>query len=292
VALLDVPAVAQALDDSTLAYLGTDAGRGPVVAPVVFAVSGDRIWAVMPSQSARADVLRGHPRVGLLMRSPTSGTSVIACGEATVLDPTRPVAALASVPEAMRAPAGMLGYLRRNAGHLLGVVTSGEIGPRVVVSVVVDRVALATATAATHLDGRWANRAGAVDDELTETPATLDLTDVPDDIAGMAGASDDVAVGWRGSDGPLVLPGRWNADRSVASVPGAVLDAGGGDLLGPASVTFDSIDGTDLDDKRGMTLRGHGRARRAGSAVEIGLAVESIRYWNGADSGSVVVGAG
>ena len=287
-ALLDTPAVAQAIEASTLAYLGTDSGRGPVVAPVVFAVSGDRIWAAMPSGSARTDVLRDHPRVGLLIRPPGGDTSVVVCGDATILDPTRPLEALGAAPEALRAPAAMLGYLRRNAGHLVGVVASGEIGPRVVLSVAVDRVALTTATAAIHLDGAWARTAGDLDDALTETSTPPVLAEVPEEIAKLARRHEGVAVGWTGSDGVIVLPGRWNPDRSIVSVPAAVLDAAGGSLDGQASLTFDSIDGTDLGGKRGMTIRGHGQARRSGSAIEIAVASESIRYWNGADSGSVV----
>ena len=287
-ALLDAPAVADALDRSTLAYLGTDSGRGPVVAPVVFAVSGDRIWAAMPAQSVRADVLRTSPRVGLLIRPTDGGSAVVACGDATVLDPTRPLDALSSAPDALRAPTAMLGYLRRNAGHLLGVVASGEIGMRVAVSVAVDRVALVAETEVLHLEGAWTHPSDTAEDELSGAAPAIDLSEVPGDISSMAATSDHVALGWRGAEGPVVLPGRWNSERSVVTVVAAAMDAAGAELMGPMSITFDSIEGTALESKRGMTIRGEGRGRRSGPAVEIAIASESISYWHGAERGSVV----
>ena len=286
--LLANPAVAAALDQSTLAYLGTDSGRGPVVAPVVFAASGNRIWAAMPSHSARAEVLRNNPRVGLLMRPADAGPAVVACGVATVLDPARPLDALGAAPDALRAPAAMLGYVRRNAGHLLGVVAAGEIGMRVAISVEVDRVALVDETSVLHLDGDWAAPAErATDDRIGDAPP-IDLTEVPADIAVMADSSERVAIGWRGSDGPVVLPGRWSAERNLVTVAAAAFDAARAELVGPTSLTFDSIAGTSLDSKRGMTIRGEGCGQRSGSTVEISVAAERISYWNGAERGSVV----
>jgi hypothetical protein len=115
---------------------------------------------------------------------------------------------------------------------------------------------------------------------------------VPSAIGDLASETAPVVVGWCTPTGPVALPGTWDPDSRLAVVEAALFAAVGGYAAAPACVLFDATEGTSLEAKAGMVLRGHGAARRriSGGKVHLAIDTDRISWWRGDRSSTVKAG--
>jgi pyridoxamine 5'-phosphate oxidase-like protein len=88
-------------------------------------------------------------------------------------------------------------------------------------------------------------------------------------------------LGWMAPGGPIALPAKWDPRTERARVPAAPLKEAGGSRTAPACLCFDQSEGLGPLAKRGILLRGKGRAALRGEVASIALAPERITRWKG-----------
>ncbi len=287
--MLSDPALAPILAASELAYVVVESKSGPMVTPLLFSVSDGRLWMVMPTASAKISAIGRNPVVGVTIRS--GDTTAIVQGDARLVDPLKPQSLLASIPEALRSPRAMGGYVGSNLKHLAGMVGPAALAPRTLAAVRPQRVAVdGGATGGLWTKGAWTPAPVA-----SETPSSahpqpaLRLLDVPDALGRMTEQTLPVIVGWSTATGPIGLPGSWDPAGNVARVSPELFARLGAQPVGPGCILFDATVGRRLDGKTGMVVRGGGSARVVGDALEISVEPSRISWWQGATAKTVKV---
>jgi hypothetical protein len=267
-----------------LAYLAVTSKTGPMVTPVLFAARDDRLWMVLPRTSAKVAAIGRDALVGVTVTTPAA-TAVLQ-GEARVVDPLDPSSLVSSLPEALLSPRAATSYLADNLAHLPDLIRSGVTTRRAMAAVRPARALVVRGTDDVWADGDWPAAArvpagGAavaervaleVDDDTAAPPQLLAATDRPA----------PVIVGWETARGPVALPGAWDPNGRVASVRADVFAAAGAAPSGGACVVFDLTEGTALDAKAGVVLRGPATAHaRDDDAVDLAVSVERVTWWQG-----------
>lgn len=286
--MLSDPALAPVLAASEIAYVVVESKSGPMVTPLLFSVSDGRLWMVMPTSSAKVSAMGRSPKVGVTIRN--GDVTAIVQGDAHLVDPLKPQSLLASIPEALRSPRAMGGYVGNNLKHLAGLVGPAALAPRTLAAVRPQRVAVDGAPGGLWTKGEWAS----ADEAATGSPAPvakagLRLVDVPDALGRMTEHTVPVIVGWPTVDGPVGLPGSWDPFRRITTLPTELFQRLGGLASGPGCVLFDATVGRSLDGKTGMVLRGGGTASTVGDTVEINLDAQRVSWWQGATAKTVKV---
>lgn len=283
--LTDHP-LSPALDAAELAYLAVTSKTGPMVTPVLFASKDERVWMVFPRASAKIAAIGRNAVVGATVTSP-AGTAVLQ-GEARIVDLLDPSSLASSLPETLLSPRALGSYLLGNARHLPDLVGSAAPKARAMAAVRPARALLIGETSDVWSTGDWANGSGLSGDEAPEDNAALDLDGVPAPLRSAADRPGEVIVGWTTPTGPVALPGIWDPARRRASVRLEVFHAAGASARGAACVLFDLTEGTALDAKAGVVLRGRATAHAGeDETVDIALRVERVTWWQGDRSDSV-----
>jgi hypothetical protein len=88
-------------------------------------------------------------------------------------------------------------------------------------------------------------------------------------------------LGWMAPGGPIALPAKWDAPAKRARVPAAPLKQAGGLRTAAACVCIDESEGLGPLAKRGILLRGQGRATLRGDVASVALEPERITRWKG-----------
>lgn len=284
--MLTDPALAPILAGSELAYVVVESKSGPMVTPLLFSVSDGRLWMVMPTASAKVSAIGRHPVIGVTIRS--GDTTAIVQGDAHLVDPLKPQSLLASIPEALRSPRAMGGYVGNNLKHLAGMVGPAALAPRTLAAVRPQRVAVDGAAGGLWTKGSWTPADEPAAGSEVSSPV-LRLVDVPDALGRMTEQTVPVIVGWSTVDGPVGLPGSWDPARNVAQVSADLFARIGALPTGSGCILFDATVGRRLDGKTGMVLRGDGEARKVRDEVEVALDAQRISWWQGATSKTVKV---
>ena len=286
--LLNSPELSSLLDGAELAYLAVESASGPMVTPVLFTVQDGRIWSVVPRSSAKVGAIGRNKTVGVALGTPTA--MAVVQGEAHLVDPMRPQSLVSSLPEAVLSPRALGSYVVGNLDHLAGLIGPGALAPRTAVAIRPQRALAVRDGAPLWSSGTWPP--GAEPYEGTGAVPLLRLTaDVPATLAALTGAAGPVLVGWTTASGPVVLPGRWDPEHRVATVREDVFRGAGCLPQARACVLFDGTEGTRLDGKTGLVLRGRGSARRgSGGAADLVLRVERLSWWEGDDAHTAKAG--
>ena len=277
------PPLAPILDAGELAYLAVTSKAGPMVTPVLFATRDGRVWMVLPRSSAKVAAIGRDAVVGVTVVSATA-TAVLQ-GEARVVDPLDPGSLVSSLPEALLSPRAAGSYLADNLQHLPDLVRSGSLTARAMAAVRPERALVVRGTGDVWSDGEWAAagpRPAGPSADVTGAPALRIVGDAPPSILTATDGPANVLVGWTTPTGPVALPGAWDPARRIASVRRDVFAAAGASVEGAACVLFDLTEGTSLDAKAGVVLRGTATAHhRDDEAVDLALAVERVTWWQG-----------
>lgn len=287
--MLDRPELAPILDDAPLAYLAVETERGPMVTPLLFAVRDGRVWMVMPRSSAKVGAIGRQDVVGLAAGTP--GAMAVVQGSARLVDPMRPQSLVGALPEALLSPRAMTSYVAGNLDHLAGLIGPGVLSPRTAAALRPQRAAAVRAGEPLWTTGNWPEGAPPYDDHDVAPPA-LPLGPVPVALAGLTSTAGDVLVGWSTPTGPVVLPGRWDPEGRHATVRTDLFVATGCVPQARACILFDGTEGTSLDGKVGLVVRGRGSAH-AGAGDEtarLTIRAERFSWWQGDDSRSAKAG--
>jgi hypothetical protein len=295
--VLSAAPLAAALADAELAYLAVESPSGPMVTPLLFAVQDERLWMVMPRSSAKVAAIEADARVGLAVGR--AGDLAVVQGEAHLVDPLRPSALVSSLPEALLAPRALGRYLTGNLDHLAGILGgagTGLLSPRTVAALRPQRALVVRPGAPWWSAGTWPEGARPyTGGDGAPRPSRLPLDGVPDALRSLPSTAGPVVLGWTTTAGPVALPATWDAAMATVQVDAALFAATGCLPQSRACVLFDGTEGTALDGKSGLVLRGRGSAAAAHGAGADGAATVTVRterlsWWHGTDSRSVKAG--
>lgn len=242
--------VATVLHEARQAHLAVATVGGPHVTPVLYAFDRRRLWFLAASPTVKARTVATGSRGAALVTTP--GIAVVFAGTLERLDPLTPsslVRAGAAVPSV---PAAVARFAVRNAVDLLGFVgdavrgRAGRMPPhrRVLLALRPERLAVVDDAGVVAVAGDWPGEAPEGGGGPTATVAVPSGT--------------QAVVGWDGPDGPLALPGRWDAERGEASVLDELAALTGTRQPAAAAVVFDDYGRPGPAAKRGVLLRGRG----------------------------------
>jgi uncharacterized protein YndB with AHSA1/START domain len=287
---LDLPEYVDVVEGMERCYLAVSTKRGPHVTPTAFTSSNGRIWLFANRSSLKVRMLSRDPRAGILIRD--GNRSVVMWGEAIVLDPAKLWRPEHLVERAYALPA-IARYAFANKSRIGGYVTSSlssffELDPaaRVLVSIAPTRLILLEGAEVTDQRGPAIEHLSAAPTLSDQRGEEIDLDDIPDSIAQIVdGNRVPAALGWEGHYGPAALPARWHETRNLVSVPAVLLD----DVTESAvALSMDEDDGPDLDDQKGLMIRGQGRVvGRRGDYAAISIEQERTTIWEGAYTSTV-----
>ena len=244
------------------------------------------------TRDAEAKVLRERPAAGVVVRAGDS--AVVVAGEFHEIDPRRPLDSLRSLPEAVLTVPAVAGLMGRNAGDLAGFVEDaleGRLGTAppsdaVLLAFRPVAVALVAGDGVLAAEGDWPGTRstpdgdGAVDPEGGADP---DLSDVPGEVTTLLGEVRDCVVGWTAERGPVGIPGRWDPERRMATVPADLFGLARLGLRSRACVVLDELEEHQPEAKHGILLRGEGEATPGGVTMDVGVEPERVTWWQGSD---------
>ncbi len=283
--LLHEAPLAAILEGSGLAYLAVETATGPMVTPLLFTVSDGRIWMITPRSSAKVAAIRRNPVVGLTAGAPDA--MVVLQGGAHLVDPMRPRSLLTALPEALLSPRALGSYVVGNRGHLGDLLGPGALSPRTLAAFRPRRALLVRDQADLVVFGSWPTGAAPYRNRRTVEPPALPVRGIPADIHGLSRVAMPVVVGWSTATGSVVLPGTWDPDRRTARIRNDLFRAAGCLPQAPACVLFDGTEGTNLDGKLGMVVRGRGRAVEVAGHTTVTVRSERVSWWHGEESHTV-----
>ena len=289
---LDADEHTDVLSSAQRCYMSVATKSGPHVTPTAFTYSSGRLWILTHRGSLKARRAERHGKAGLLIRSGTR--SVVVAGRARVLDPARMWMPKDLRDRTLALPA--LGRYLADQRALLGGFLTGSLSSLVELNPL-SRVLIAVAPEGVLVldrDEVVSRRGGTPDpaasafggDTSSHEGEPLELDEVPDSIASLAEDQRTRAVlaidaPW----GPLALPAHWHAERSLVSVPTAVLGSFGSGRVG---LCLDSDQGDGLEDQEGMLVRGHGRVLGAQNGfAAIAIDQDKTTVWQGAETTTV-----
>jgi hypothetical protein len=266
------------------AHVAIETSRGPHVTPVLFSTAGGHLWFAISRDTLKARVLEERPDVGVVLRSPEA--VVMIRGEVRLLDPMRPTSILGSPRAVAAAPLGLQAFAMRNPRELMGFgfdaleSRGGPIASGLVVAALEPRATEVFELPAKPLYGNGDSRAK--DFAPRGTPAAA---------ARLARRDGDVVVGWMAGDGPVALPAAWDSAAGIAHVSRDIARFAGVRGSAPACVAFDAADRRRPTGKRGLMLRGTGRARVREATTEVTVDAERASWFVGFETGTTYAGS-
>ena len=273
--------VADVFAEADHCYLAVAAPAGVHVTPVAFALSSGRVWIVTPRASVKRKALVADPGVGVLVRA--GDRSIVIEGDAAVLDPARSLIPEKMVERLFAVPA-LAGYVAANAKRLGNYVSGGfeavkGLNPatRVLVAVAPERIVtldddriVAEQGPSYAADVRQAHGKGS---------GEIDLSDAPSSIEVMAQRKQRCVLGWMGVDRPVAAPGWWDPETTAVWVPAELLQ---GLPSSDAAVCLDEAETSDLQDQRGVLVRGRGRVTSIdGALARVEIDQDKTTIWEG-----------
>lgn len=285
--MLAAPELSSILDDAELAYVGVETSSGTMVTPLLFAVRDGRVWMVMPRSSAKVSAIARNRIVGLAAGSPEA--MAVLQGDAHVVDPMRPQSLVSSLSETLLSPRAMASYVTGNLDHLAGLLGPGALAPRTAAALRPQRAAVVRVGHDLWTTGDWSAGPSPYDGEAAPQPLPVEAA--PGELRTLTSQRGPVLVGWATAAGPVVLPGTWDPERGRATVRNDLFRATGCLPQARGCVLFDGTEGTSLDGKTGIAVRGRGSAHlRDDGDADLTMRVERLSWWVGDDAQTVKAG--
>jgi len=282
--VLTSPELASILDEAELAYVGVETVSGTMVTPLLFAVRDGRIWMVMPRSSAKVSAIARNRVVGVAAGTPEA--MAVLQGEAHLVDPMRPQSLVSSLPETLLSPRALASYVTGNLEHLAGLIGPGALAPRTAAAVRPQRAAAVRPGRALWAAGDWSAGPAPYDGEAVPQPLPAEAA--PGQLRTLTERPGPVLVGWATAAGPVVLPGTWDPERRRATVRRDLFHATGCLPQARGCVLFDGTEGTKLEVKTGIAVRGRGSAHLgADGDADLTMRVERLAWWVGDDTETV-----
>ena len=305
----------QALERGTFCHVAAETRHGPHLTPMVFVLSGGRVWVTTSRGSVKARSWRLDPRAGGLVRDGTR--AVTFAGRATPYDVLgvetwdRAIRRMPSLVEAS------VRFTRKNAKFFAGYAVDLRRVPlawtppgRVFVEIEIERAAIVDEDGVREAWGEWGQTLPSGETFRARRSGPDALAALPDDVREALGRKGNAVLAVDGPAGTAVLPASWGADGPAlyATLPQAILALAG--LESPRAPVAMGIDRTSWWRARrmvGAMIRGGGEAfavdrlRSGGKSARAnvrltgadpnGVALVRIRpervvWWRGWSSGS------
>ena len=265
---------------------------GPVVTLHAGVDFAGYFWTTTSRSAAKVNALRHDPVAAVLSRKHDSW--MLRAGRTVVVDPARPCDAIRELPVFTLAGTALALIAAGYPEQLVGYAADGASTPKAW------RLHKRVLIAVRHDDElSWTD-----DGTITQQTARFRpdrnsrhrLHRIPlaeaagHDVRGVSPLDVDGSC-WLGLDsdaGPVVLPGQWNASRSIVRVRSAVLAATDVWLPGRACMTIDSSDAARPSEKAGIIARGEaapGRTRAGTTSISVD--VDAISTWSGFRTGVI-----
>lgn len=276
-AVLCEPELSRVTAAAPFAHVAIETASGPHVTPVLFAESAGRIWFVVARSTLKARVLARRPRAAILLRE--DERSVMVRGDVRLLDPLRPMTWTQTPHALASAPFGLQSFAFRNPRELFGFALDtfeARGGPMAGGLLLAALEPVAVATVERGVPAQTGSAKGRI-----SLPRGI-----PREVAQLPRSSREAVLGWIGSDGPVVLPARWEPGASSAVVARGAADFAQLNGAAKACIAFDAADRRRPTGKRGVMLRGQGKARRRGKATEVRLEIDRASWWIGFETGT------
>ena len=253
------------LHRGALVYVAIGTTRGPLVTPVLYGVTGDRIWFLTNRHALKAKVLRRDPRAAWVV--PADGRAAVMTGVARLYSPLHPIDLLAAAP---RPQAALASWAARNPRQVAGFLRDSLTDP--VRAMPHDQV----------LVELQPDTVDVVDDPTESAPPAQTAQDrltsaVPEALRPLLTQRAGVLAVSTESGGLVAVPVRWTPECGLAQLPYECdLDLSSDR---PACLTIDEPVHTRPTEQRGLVLRGH--ARLLGDSAPVSVHADWITYWEG-----------
>jgi Pyridoxamine 5'-phosphate oxidase len=305
-------AVQGVLEQGRFCAVATSTPHGPHATPLVFALSGGRLWVTTSRRSAKTRAWKTDPTAAGLVRH--GDLAVTFTGSARLYDALDRGTwgdAIAGATSIARATAA---FSAKNAKFFAGYAIDAKQVPfawtppgRVLVGIDLERVALIDDEGVQEGKGKW--RGETVSHGTFRRSAKGDdpLALVPADVRRHLGTDGDGALTLVGDRGPVVLPARWRAEAHAlyAALPAETLALADAGPDAPAALMIDRASAWRAREMVGAMIQGtaglfaidrlgSGAKTAAGLAVAIDpkaealvrLAPGRLVWWRGWSSGS------
>lgn len=296
---MDLPAAASALlADAGSLFVAVDSKRGPHVTPELFVEVGGRMWTFTAAETLKVRSLRRTPRAGVLVRR--GRDALVASTQVQVLDAADPLSAATS-GLALDVPRVTAAFAARHSLEIAGSAADYATGGLGLVPGRRVLLAFEPTAVAFVRDGRLVEARGwdgaparmpVNGDDLDEAGVDepdIDLDAIPSAVRQLV-REPGATLGWCAASGPLALPAQWSIDDSVASVGARLFATTGCVSNGPAAVTIDEWRAPGPGGKRGVMLRGEGRATSDDASpdtVRVTVVADRAVVWDGMETESV-----
>jgi Pyridoxamine 5'-phosphate oxidase len=239
-------AVQDVLEQGRFCAIATSTPHGPHCTPLVFALSGGRLWITTSRRSAKTRTWKTDPTVGGLVRH--GDLAVTFTGAASLYDALDRGTwgdAIAGATSIARATAA---FSAKNARFFAGYAMDAKQVPfawtppgRVLVGIDLDRVALIDDEGVQEGRGKWRGETVSHPTFRRSTKGADPLALVPADVRTRLGSEGDGALTLIGDRGPVVLPARWRADPHAlyAALPAETLALADAGPDAPAALMID-----------------------------------------------------
>jgi len=307
-------AVQGVLEQGRFCAVATSTPHGPHCTPLVFALSGGRLWVTTSRRSAKTRAWKSDPAVGGLVRH--GDLAVTFTGSAKLYDALDRGTwgdAIAGATSIARATAA---FGAKNARFFAGYAIDAKQVPfawtppgRVLVGIDLERVALLDDEGVQEGRGKWRGETSSHGTfrRSTKTKGEDPLAPLPGDVRTRLGTEGEGALTVVGDRGPVVLPARWRLEEYAiyAALPAETLALADAGPDAPAALMIDRGSAWRARDMVGTMIQGtaglfaveqlgSGAKTAAGIAAGIDanagalvrLAPARLVWWRGWSSGS------
>lgn len=258
-------AVQSVLEEGQFCAVASSTPSGPHCTPLVYALSGGRVWLTTSRRSVKARAWRVDPTVSGLVRHGDLAVAFTGAVQAfDLLDRDTWGATVSEGPQVARA--GMR-FSRKNARFFAGYAVDARQVPfawtppgRVFVAIQIDRTALLDDEGVQEGWSRWGGEVSSHESFKSARKGADPLGPLPRDIRTSIGEDGSGALTLSGSRGPVVLPARWRVDGGalLAAVPSETLALADAGPEAPTALTIDETSAWRARDMVGAMVQGTG----------------------------------
>lgn len=279
------------LEGGSLCHVAAETRHGPHLTPMVFVLSGGRVWLTTSRGSVKARSWRLDPRAGGMVRVGTR--AVTFAGRAIpydLLDVDTWDRAIRRMPALAEAS---VRFTRKNAKFFAGYAVDARRVPlawtppgRVFVEIEIERAAIVDDEGVRETWGEWEPTLASGEAFRARRTGSDALVALPADIREALGRKGNAALAVDGADGAAVLPVWWGANGPAlyAALPEATLAlAGLESSRAPVALGIDRASWWRARRMVGAMVRGGGEAFAVGRLRSGGKSADANVRLTGAD---------
>jgi hypothetical protein len=309
-------AVRQVLEEGAFCSVATVTPRGPHCTPLVYTVSGGRLWLTTSRRSVKTRAWRADATMAGMVRHGDLAVSFTGRVRTyDLLDRETWAASVVGAPAIVRAS---VSFSKKNARFFAGYAVDARNVPfawtppgRVLVGIDVERTALLDARGVDEGKGRWGGDVGSKGAFRASKSGGDPLAALPAEVADLLGREGRGALAVAGARGPVVLPVHWRAEEAAlyAALPEESLSLVDAGPDAPVALTADLPSAWRARDMVGAMTQGTGSfyvldrlgsgaksARALAASIDpdagalVRVSPERLVWWRGWSSGSAELG--